>query len=39
MITRKMRSVKGPPRILVLKQKKGTTHLKIKKKQEEKGNR
>jgi hypothetical protein len=31
--------VKGPPRILVLKKKRGTTHLKIKQKQEEKENR
>jgi hypothetical protein len=41
----KKRSVKGPPRILVLKQKKGTAHLKvhlqlkIKQKQTEKENR
>jgi hypothetical protein len=29
MITMKKRSVKGPPRIWVLKQKKWTTHLKV----------
>jgi hypothetical protein len=29
MITRKKRSVKGPPRILALKQKEGIAHLKV----------